>query len=169
MAIPPLPSLLRHATLLSCVILTVFAALFPAGMRAEPGPGEDVSLTWRNGDELRGNLLDSDRGPIRFEAKPFAAPLDLNLGQLEGIRFPARSGSVAPSGDPRFEVSMRNGDRVEGKLVAMTKDSITMECDPLVGTVNIIRSEVTRLAQTKGGRLNFSGLGESCVRASSAS
>ncbi|MBP6782800.1 MAG: TlpA family protein disulfide reductase [Verrucomicrobiales bacterium] len=160
MAIPPLPSLLRHATLLSCVILTVFAALFPAGMRAEPGPGEDVSLTWRNGDELRGNLLDSDRGPIRFEAKPFAAPLDLNLGQLEGIRFPARSGSVAPSGDPRFEVSMRNGDRVEGKLVAMTKDSITMECDPLVGTVNIIRSEVTRLAQTKGGRLNFSGLGE---------
>ncbi len=55
---------------------------------------------------------------------------------------------------------MRNGDRVEGKLVAMTKDSITMECDPLVGTVNIIRSEVTRLAQTKGGRLNFSGLGE---------
>lgn len=153
------PSYRPLSTLPGRVFLCLAASLSTL-IVAAPGPGVGVILTWRNGDELLGNLLESGDETIRFEAAPFASPLDLKLGQLEGIRFPSRSAEGNPADGSRFEVSLRNGDRLEGKLLAMGKETLTLDSAPILGRVEIKRSAVTRLARTKGGRLDLSGLGE---------
>ena len=155
------PCLVKHSTLLSRRIFAVFlTATFLAGGSATASPEDEVSLTWRNGDELTGQILPDGAGEtIRFEARPFSAPLDLRLGQLSGIRFPSAIAKPDPATGPSFEVSLRNGDRLQGKLLSLNADGITLDCSPQLGVVVIRRDAIARLGAASGGRMSFSGLG----------
>ncbi len=151
----------RHSTLSGpglFAVMTAMALLACKGVKASPE--EEVSLTWRNGDELTGQILPDGAGEtIRFEARPFSTPLDLRLGQLSGIRFPSAIAKSDPISEPSFEVSLRNGDRLQGKLLALDADGITLDCSPYLGTVVIRREAIARLGTSSGGRMSFSGLG----------
>lgn len=158
------PCLVRHATLLSRgffgLVTAVTVVTVLAGGSVKASPEDEVSLTWRNGDELTGQILPDGAGEtIRFEARPFSAPLDLRLGQLSGIRFPSAIAKPDPMADLSFEVSLRNGDRLQGKLLALDAGGITLDCSPHLGIVVIRRDAIARLGASSGGRMSFSGLG----------
>ena len=142
----------RHSTLSGpglFAVMTAMALLACKGVKASPE--EEVSLTWRNGDELTGQILPDGAGEtIRFEARPFSTPLDLRLGQLSGIRFPSAIAKSDPISEPSFEVSLRNGDRLQGKLLALDADGITLDCSPYLGTVVIRREAIARLGTSSG-------------------
>ncbi len=128
----------------------------------EPAPlreGE-ILLRWRNGDELPGRLLDGLDGRLRFAAAPFAAPFDLHPAQLSGVRFPPSKGQAAEGEGPLFEVSLRNGDRLRGQLLAVDLEHLLFRCAPLAAPVSIRRSETLRLARAGMDGGGFSGLGE---------
>ncbi|NLT69600.1 MAG: TlpA family protein disulfide reductase [Verrucomicrobiaceae bacterium] len=135
------------------------AALLAAGPAAA-SPDETVSLTWRNGDELSGQLLPGGgEGTVRFDARPFTAPLDLRLGQLAGIRFPAAIPRPEEPSTPHFALSLHNGDRLQGKLLRLDRNEILLDCSPQLGVIAIPRQSVARLAASNGGSLHFSQLG----------
>jgi len=166
---PTRPSLPPHATLSSrggfavalclAVGLALGSSLF-LPTAASASPENKVSLTWRNGDELTGQILPgADGETMSYEARPFNAPLDLRLGQLSGIRFPSAIAKPDTVGGPEFEVSLRNGDRLQGKLLGLDRDGITLDCSPHLGVVVIRRDAIARLGASSGGRMSFSGLG----------
>lgn len=129
-----------------------------------PLPADDavVLLRWRNGDELPGRLLEGGPGAIRFSARPFAAPFDLDPGQLEAIRFPGAADSAdsaAPGPAPLFEVAIRNGDRLRGALLSVDGDRVVLRCAPLAEPVSIRRGEILRIARASGDGTGLSALG----------
>ncbi len=160
---PTHPSLLPHSTLLSRgLFVATFAGWVLLASSATASPEATVSLTWRNGDELNGQILPGGADEtIRFEARPFAAPLDLRLGQLSAIRFPGpAAGPTGSEMEVQFEVSLRNGDRLQGKLLKLDSTGVILDCSPVLGIVEIGRESLTRLGISSGGRMSFSGLGE---------
>ncbi len=155
-----IPCLVRHLTLLG---LAVLACTRGNGENLDSGDGEHAAvLTWRNGDQISGKLQESGEGMLHFEATPFAEPLQLGLDQLSGIRFSQNSGSTEPKDTsyPVFEISLKNGDRLEGKLLEMTREKILVECAPLEGEVSINRSEIVRMTQLRRDQVRLFGLGE---------
>ena len=154
-------SLPQRSTPLSRVLLhTAVAAFALMAGRAETSPEAVVHLTWRNGDELSGQLLaGGGEGMLRFDARPFTTPLDLRLGQLGGIRFPSAIHRREPPSEPHFEISLRNGDQLQGKLIRLDREGITLDCSPHLGVVEIPRPSMARLTASSGGNLSFSRIG----------
>ncbi len=146
--------------------LTLSGVVMFSCLVTAPGPAvsEDAEksarLRWRNGDELPGSLLTSDEGSVRFAAKPFSEPLTLKLGQLAAIRFPAGEKKTSKNSGPTFEVTLDNGDRLDGRLLEIGPDTITLDCPPLLDPAVIKRSSVIRIAQLESDQLRFSELGE---------
>jgi len=120
----------------------------------------EVLLRWRNGDELSGRLLEGPEALLRFSSKPFAAPFDLRPGQLSGMRFGTgeEPDTATPVSD--FEVTLKNGDRLRGQLLAIDEAVITFACDHLASSITLPREAVIRLARVGKDGGAFSGLGE---------
>lgn len=171
---PAQPCRVRHLTLLGLGL--IFGVLGSGPVVAQfhsrtPKPDEkppvrapleagEVLLRWRNGDELAGRLLEGPEALLRFSSKPFAAPFDLRPGQLSGLRFGtgAEPASATPVSD--FEVTLKNGDRLRGRLLAIDDTVITFACDHLAAPVALPREAVIRLARVGKDGGAFSGLGE---------
>lgn len=115
-------------------------------------------LTWRNGDELKGTLLESQGEQILWKAKPFAEPFRLGIHQLEKIRFssPAKP-SPNQSKAPQFRIHLSNGDRLEGSLLEINSDSIVIECAPFVEPLAIQRKSIERILHINSKYLRYSG------------
>ncbi len=118
-------------------------------------------MRWRNGDELTGVLHDGPEGLVRFSAPSFAAPFDLDPAQLTGLRFPPPSASspAEVGGAPLFELFLRNGDRLRGRLLAADRERLLFRAAPFASPVSIRRGEALRLVRA-GSDGGFSGLGE---------
>ncbi|MEX2579258.1 MAG: TlpA disulfide reductase family protein [Verrucomicrobiales bacterium] len=146
------PSRVLRPTLLG---LAAWAWLGFAGA----GSAEDGAtgwLKWRNGDELRGAILQSDDGAIRWEAEPFAAPLEIRLDQLDGIRF-STANRLKDEPQPRFRVLLNNGDRLEGDLLAIGEGTLKMSCPPFAAPFRIRIDAIERVIQASGDHLQYSG------------
>ena len=85
----------------------------------------DAWLKWRNGDELDGRIVEGSEESLRWRGKAFAEPLDIQLDQLEGIRF-STANREKEDDDSQFRVLMLNGDRLEGRIVEMGPELIKM-------------------------------------------
>ncbi len=116
-------------------------------------------MRWRNGDELVGRLLDGPDGFVRLSAPSFAAPFDLDPAQLTGLRFPATTVPQEAAEEPLFEISLKNGDRLRGRLLAIDRERLLFHVSPFESPVPIRRGEVSRLVQTSPDK-GLSGLGE---------
>lgn len=116
----------------------------------------DAWLKWRNGDELDGRIVEGSEGSLRWRGKAFADPLDIQLDQLEGIRF-STANREKDDDDSQFRVLMLNGDRLEGRIVEMGPELIKMTCRPFSDPVEIRRDAIERIINAKGTHLRYSG------------
>ncbi len=157
---PPLtPLSFPSSPALTGVLMLCCIAAAPRHAASEEAEKE-ARLRWRNGDELPGALLKSDEGTIRFGAIPFSEPLTLTLEQLSSIRFSTVGKEREKDSGPRFEVTLDNGDRLDGRLLEMGPDTIILDCDPILAPAVIKRSSVIRIARLESDHLRFSELGE---------
>lgn len=146
------PCWLRNLTLLGFV-LSGFGSVIQDSSAEETA----AVLKWRNGDELEGRLLAGNEKTLQFEAAPFAEPIVVSLEQLEGIRFSETSESKRR---PAFRVLLTNGDRLEGSLQAISKDSISFLVLPFTESITIDRKHVERLVHIGSEYLRYSGPNE---------
>ncbi len=119
------------------------------------------TLHWRNGDTLEGRLRPSQGDRLGWENPLFTAPFDLAVGQLEQIRFPqgymAAEPGTAPIGAPTFRITFRNGDRLQGELVGIDAQSITLRCQRIRRDVTVDRSQLSRIENIRSEFLTYSG------------
>lgn len=172
MARRSLPCWLGHLTLLGLAIVHGVGLPLRAQVRGNTPPrvveaaarpalvSGEVLLRWRNGDELSGRLLEGPDGAVRLSAAPFAAPLDLRPGQLSGLRFAAGDGMPPGAATSDFEITLKNGDRLRGAVIAIDEKAITFACDSFSDPVAIPREVIIRLARVGKDGDAFSGLGE---------
>ena len=116
----------------------------------------DAWLKWRNGDELDGRIVESTDASLRWSAEPFAAPLDIGIEQLEGIRFSSANRETFDY-EPQFRVLMTNGDRLDGMLLEITRDTITMACVPFPEPITVSQEAIERIVNARGTHLRYSG------------
>lgn len=114
-------------------------------------------LRWRNGDELRGAILESEEDRILWKADPFAAPLRLGLDQLEGIRFSSSPPPETSPDLPGFRIFLKGGDRLEGSLQAIDAETVTVSCPPFAEPVSIRRTAIERIVHINSSFLQYAG------------
>ncbi|MEM1441094.1 MAG: TlpA disulfide reductase family protein, partial [Verrucomicrobiota bacterium] len=146
------PHLIRQ---LSCLSFLLFWGTL-SSVYAEEESNVSV-LKWRNGDELSGGLVTGDNSSIRWEASPFASPLEISYSQLDGIRFATEEKSGKR---PPFRLLLNNGDRLEGHLESINGDTITFRALPFRESIQVARKHVSRLVHVGSEFLRYSGPSE---------
>ena len=121
---------------------------------------EDAYLRWRNGDELAGQILPGEAGKIHWKAQPFSRPLQLNLRQLESIRFSSENRNPTAKDEATFRILLKNGDRLDGSLHAMDESSVTVNCAPFANPVVVRRDAIERIVHISSSSLHYSGPGD---------
>lgn len=109
-------------------------------------------LKWNNGESLEGEIIGATASELSWKTPAFADPLLLGLPYLHSMEFPRQD--MEP-GEP-FMVSMRNGDRLYGKLSALDEKNITVSSDRHGESV-LLHSEVASLRRMSGKSLLYSG------------
>lgn len=146
-------SVFAHAFRTAACLLPGAAALL---CTAGAVKAEDAWLRWRNGDELGGEILPGKDGHILWKAKPFSRPLVLGLEQLESIRF-SSGNEKSDRGEEQFRVILKNGDRLDGALLAIDEENVTISCPPFLEPVAIRRNAIERIVHTTSSSLRYSG------------
>lgn len=137
---------------LRCIVVIWFGI---AGGVSETRAGE-ATLRWRNGDELLGRILESASDEVRWEASPFAAPLEIGLEQLSGLQFVSETDPEVESGT-RFRFEMKNGDRINGDFVSIEGTRLWLESPQFTGKIEIKLDAIARVVNTGRDHLSYSG------------
>jgi hypothetical protein len=96
------------------------------------------------------------RDALRWQSGVFAAPIDLRLDAMRGVRF--RAPEPIPVGGRR--VHLRGGDVVSGSLVRLDDETLTLDLDlPGRQRVRIDRAEIESIAAPGAGGGSFDGPG----------
>lgn len=139
----------------------LLSLLLVGGITSTLSAADDAWLRWRNGDELRGRILESESDRIVWKSEMFQEPLRLSLEQLSGIRFAASNREEQKEGEEApFRVLLTNGDQLEGDLLAIDRNSITVRCAPFREPVRIRKESIRRVVQINSAYLRYSGPGE---------
>lgn len=150
--------------LLASTLFGLAASAAPGDPESAEGTAADPSgirLRWRNGDEISGRLLDAPAGRVAFAVPAFEGPFDLDPAQLSGLRFPAPDDPPASeSPTPPFELVLKNGDRLHGRLLSIDRERLGFQCLPLEAPLRIRMTEVLRLSRLDEAHLGISGLGD---------
>jgi len=142
----------------SSLCLASAGLLFSGSLSIQAEEKNGAWLTWRNGDELKGSLLESKGDQIRWKAAPFAKPFKLGIQQLERIRFPSASETSPKKADaPQFRVHLTNGDRLEGVLSEITRETVTLDCAPFPKPLEIRREHIEKILHINSKYLRYSG------------
>ncbi|MDF1738282.1 MAG: TlpA disulfide reductase family protein [Verrucomicrobiales bacterium] len=148
-----------------CALLAFFC-LSPAGTDAQSPPAESVAkskpawLQWRNGDELKGAINESNDGTINWRAEPFAGPLKLKKAQLRGIRFSSTNREKDFVDASSFRVQLINQDRIEGELVSMDENAVRLRSPHFPEPVTIQRKSIERIVNLGNRQFRLSDPGE---------
>lgn len=124
--------------------------------------GEDdhyAWLSWRNGDELKGRILQSEEEKIRWSSFAFASPLSVSVNQLKGVRFSSTKVESSQN-DENFRIILNNGDRLHGNLLAIDENTITISCGSFTEPLQINKPSIRRIIHIRSNHLRFSGPGE---------
>ncbi len=106
---------------------------------------EQVWLQWRNGDRLQGRLLRADQKTLQFESAVFAAPVEIDLGELTSVRrLESKAHEVRRENELR--VDLANGDVMFGRLVSIADNRIVIESDRH-GKVELSAEKIHRLSR----------------------
>lgn len=132
----------------------VIASLFVLPLLAGEEPMDHLRFT--NGDQLQGRFGGiNESGKIFWERPDIAAPIEL---QREKVRQIVLRGArpVSPLMDP-CHITLVNGDRIPGKVVAADEKELTLETSA-AGVLNIPRDAIAVVAPNPfGGRLLYAG------------
>ena len=142
-----------------CILGAAVSVWLHGEIKADDDASSEAWLTWRNGDELKGQLNRSPDERISWVSPFFSAPLTIRTDQLEGIRFPStRADNSEPA--PSFRLHLVNGDKLEGNLTSVDADSITFECSAFESPIVLSRSAVERILHVNSEQLRLSGPGD---------
>ncbi len=134
------------------VIATLIAA--PLAARAQEEAKDHLRFT--NGDQLEGHFGGfNSSGKITWERADFAAPIELQPGKVRQIVLRDARPSI-DSADPSH-ITLVNGDRIPGKIVAADEHEMTLESKS-AGVLTLPREVVSSIAPNPfGGRLVYAG------------
>jgi hypothetical protein len=136
---------------IAAALAALFVALAPAGAQLPDG------LAFRNGDALNGKLLAIlPRGVVRWEHPDAAEPIEFKAASVAQIDFPAHKPPPGASND-LCRVFWPNGDALDGNLVALDLDTLTLETW-YAGTLKLPRAAVQSVAFTPRLPLVFAGI-----------
>ena len=147
----------------------IITSLFVTCIAAQEEAADHLRFT--NGDQLQGHFAGIDaNGKISWERPDIAKPIEL---QREKVRQIVLRGAraLSPMSDP-CHVTLINGDRIPGKVVAADENEFTLETTA-AGVLTLPRDTVASIAPNPfGGRLLYAGpfdeKGWNIVRAESA-
>lgn len=117
-------------------------------------------LQWRNGDELKGAIHESNDGTITWQAEPFASPLKLKKEQLKGIRFSSTNRERELIGASSFRVQLRNQDRIEGEVISMDENMVQLSSPHFPEPITIQRKAIERIINLGNRQFRLSDPGE---------
>ncbi len=117
-------------------------------------------LQWRNGDELKGVIHESNDGTITWQAEPFASPLSLKKEQLKGIRFASTNREKDFVDTSSFRIQLLNEDRIEGELIAMDGNTVRVSSPHFPKPVTIQRESIERIVNLGNRQFRLSDPGE---------
>ena len=116
---------------------------------------DDATLSWSNGDSLKGALVSADQTALTWRSELFADPLQIELSALSAVTFP-KSEVPQPASDG-FRILMRNGDVLSGDLKAIRLQTLSFE-GLRFGAFEVARNQVLGLQRaTDSGGLIYSG------------
>ncbi len=135
-------------------VIALLPLLLAAGLRAEEEAQDHLRFT--NGDQLQGRFGGIDaNGKISWERPDIATPIEL---QREKVRQIVLRGArpISPMADP-CHVTLVNGDRIPGRVVAADEHEFTLETSA-AGVLGLPRDCIASIAPNPfGGRLLYAG------------
>lgn len=113
-------------------------------------------LRFTNGDQLQGHFGGiNGSGKIFWERPDIAAPIELQREKVRQIVLNSAH-PISPMSDP-CHVTLVNGDRIPGKVVAADENEVTLETSA-AGVLNLPRDVIATVAPNPfGGRLVYAG------------
>ncbi len=134
------------AVLLVCLALNIAQA-------------DDATLSWSNGDSLKGTLVRADDKVLVWRSPLFTDPLEINLSALHTIKFPdaAADRDQTVKAEPGFRILLKNGDLLFGNLKSIGESTLGFEGSRF-GAFEVDRKQVLSLNRnTSTGGLIYSG------------
>ncbi|WP_035602911.1 hypothetical protein [Haloferula sp. BvORR071] len=134
----------------------VIATLLTAPLFAGDEPAAKDHLRFTNGDQLEGHFGGfSSSGKITWERPDIAAPIELQREKVRQIVL-RNARAISPITDP-CHVTLVNGDRIPGKIVAADEHEVTLESSS-AGVLTLPRDTLATIAPNPfGGRLLYAG------------
>ena len=134
----------------------VLATLFAAPLAAEEAvPAADL-LRFTNGNQIDGRFTGMDSGGVVTWSRPdVATPMPFQRDKIRQIVL-RNARPLSAMADP-CHVTLVNGDRIPGKVVATDENNVTVETTS-AGTMVLPRDTVAMIAPNPfGGRLLYAG------------
>lgn len=104
-----------------------------------------MTARFENDDILKGRMLSSDKeGGFLWDSSAFPEPQSLKLDQLRDIDIPTADELELPDGDHVAVVKLTNGDEIQGTLLSVSDDRISIETS-FAGELDFRRDMVARL------------------------
>ncbi|MEM9284176.1 MAG: hypothetical protein AAGA96_20350, partial [Verrucomicrobiota bacterium] len=141
----------------TCFRLGSIAAISLAMDSARTEEPSSAWLQWRNGDELKGEILDSPDGRIQWQSPLFSRALTLETPALERIRFPSTNETIDPDQLSRFRINLINGNRIQGGVLEIKATSVVVKCHAFEQPIEIARNQIESILHTTGDRFHFAG------------
>lgn len=127
--------------------------LIPALLQAEP----KMTARFENGDVLKGSLVSSSTvGDLIWDSSVFPKPQTLSFEKLREINIPGAEEMNLPPGDHVAVVKLTNGDEIQGTLLRVTEEEISIETG-FGGPLNFRRDMVAKLDIEDRPQLIYAG------------
>ncbi len=110
-----------------------------------PNSSSTTRLTWRNGEELRGELENAGTGFLAWKTPLFAAPLRVKNEVIRRIDF--STGFLRAEGS--FRLSLADGSHLTGEFEKLDDQTITF-VSPACGTVVVTRDQAVSIERIGG-------------------
>ncbi len=130
------------------------ANLAAPGQAQSQNPNK-VQVRLKNGDYVSGTILSSkERDRLSLKSPAFDTPLDLSIDSIGSVK---REEEQADNGNDDFVFIFRNNSTIVGKLIALTKEAITIQSASL-GEVTLPRALLSEwVARHGAGKPFFAG------------
>jgi len=127
--------------------------LIPCIGLAEP----PMTAQFENGDILKGTLLSAtDNDLALWDSSAFSEPQQLNLKMIREVNVPGTEEIELPPGDHVAVVELTNGDRIQGTLLSVTEEEISIATN-FAGEMTFLRKMVDKLDIQDRPELIYSG------------
>ncbi len=110
-----------------------------------PVSSSTTRMTWRNGEELRGELDSADDGFLAWKTPLFDAPISVKSDVIRRIDFSI--GFMRAEGS--FRLALADGSHLTGEIEKLDDQTITFN-SPACGTITVKRDQVVSIERISG-------------------